>query len=434
MGTLPPPSQLSLKSLKHQAKQLLKAQRQGDRHAWNRIRALHPASVNRVEQQQLASADFGLQDAQLVVAREYGFRSWPRLYAAVAGAAPQPDTSGQPTFRYQGAFALDIEKGPALRDFTDFHIGQQSIIGLVSKPHADFAHSGPAFVGQYSLSGAYIGRIGALGTGPGQYENACALALDPQGRLFLYEQGYRSAECKYHIFAAGGSYMDCFAGLPGAAEMLFDRAGNLLVVSNDEGNEADCGIYKLRLYPGGDLTQTPRYVLPLTKPQRRLLDRQHAPAGMVYQHSRDRLFFLPMNDYRIHEIDVAQGRLVDTFGTRPPAFRPVPEALLPQKEMSLEEILAVREVSTRVGGLTLLSDRYLLLHFTDFPTPYPGRWMLYDLDAPQRRGHMLDYPAFYTNWATHTASRGDQLYTYIPPEFDTIATSKGHFKVYSCRF
>src|SRR4051794_37431181 len=63
------PPNPSLEQLKHQAKDLLKAARDRDLQALLRIEQFLP---NR-------SGAATLADAQLVIAREYGFASWPKL-------------------------------------------------------------------------------------------------------------------------------------------------------------------------------------------------------------------------------------------------------------------------------------------------------------------------------------------------------------------
>ncbi len=63
---------------KKQAKALLKAYRAGDAAAVERVRASHPRLQN-VPDSSIPGDDFKLSDAQLVIAREYGFSSWPRL-------------------------------------------------------------------------------------------------------------------------------------------------------------------------------------------------------------------------------------------------------------------------------------------------------------------------------------------------------------------
>ena len=72
------PPNPSLEHLKSQAKQLLKAHQEGTLDACQRIRAFFP-KLSDATDVEIQDAAFGLQDAQLVIAREYGFASWTRL-------------------------------------------------------------------------------------------------------------------------------------------------------------------------------------------------------------------------------------------------------------------------------------------------------------------------------------------------------------------
>lgn len=77
------PDRPSLEQLRKQAKDLLRAWRDGDSAAAARIRAHKPHAVEPA-----------LSDAQYTLAREYGFDSWPRLahyVDALAGMQPAPD-------------------------------------------------------------------------------------------------------------------------------------------------------------------------------------------------------------------------------------------------------------------------------------------------------------------------------------------------------
>jgi ankyrin repeat protein len=70
------PDRPNLEQLRKQAKELLKTYLSGDPAA--------VAEVRRVERN--SSSDFALSDAQRVLARAYGFQSWPKLKAFVDGA------------------------------------------------------------------------------------------------------------------------------------------------------------------------------------------------------------------------------------------------------------------------------------------------------------------------------------------------------------
>jgi ankyrin repeat protein len=81
--TDPLPSAPSLEQLRKRAKELLRAHRTGDPEALERVAAHHPRA---------RGGDLKLSDAQLVIAREHGFPSWPKLRAyADRVAAHGPD-------------------------------------------------------------------------------------------------------------------------------------------------------------------------------------------------------------------------------------------------------------------------------------------------------------------------------------------------------
>jgi hypothetical protein len=85
MPTRELPLNPSILQLKNQAKDLLKARQKFDRAALQRIREFHPR-FNKSGDAEIAASKFALSDAQLSIAREYGFASWPRLKARVEGA------------------------------------------------------------------------------------------------------------------------------------------------------------------------------------------------------------------------------------------------------------------------------------------------------------------------------------------------------------
>ncbi len=80
MSTKPFPRQPSLAHFKHQAKDLLKARQSGRDDALFSIHQHHPR-LSKLTESELREAPFLLSDAQLVVAREYGFASWEKLRA-----------------------------------------------------------------------------------------------------------------------------------------------------------------------------------------------------------------------------------------------------------------------------------------------------------------------------------------------------------------
>jgi len=67
------PARPNLEQLRNQAKDLLKSLKSGDPVAVQRFQENHP------QPSKTAVASFSLSDAQLIIAREYGFLSWPKL-------------------------------------------------------------------------------------------------------------------------------------------------------------------------------------------------------------------------------------------------------------------------------------------------------------------------------------------------------------------
>lgn len=79
------PSRPNIDHLKHQAKDLMNDRGAGELHACQRIREFHPRFTGMVDGA-IRAATFTLSDAQLTIAREYGFSSWPRLSTYVKQA------------------------------------------------------------------------------------------------------------------------------------------------------------------------------------------------------------------------------------------------------------------------------------------------------------------------------------------------------------
>lgn len=76
------PARPSLEQLKKQAKDLRQAHQHGDPEAARRIREYLPR-LSKAAEEEILKADFSLQEAQHVLAREYGCRHWEMLGAVV---------------------------------------------------------------------------------------------------------------------------------------------------------------------------------------------------------------------------------------------------------------------------------------------------------------------------------------------------------------
>lgn len=112
--------------LKKQAKTLLRQIKAGEPAAVERCRQSHPHGENLPAPR--------LSDAQLILAREYGFASWPRLKHFIEGVR------GRPLHR---AFETDIEyyEGRAFGLHSVYQTGQERALNLIRRSHPGFARA-----------------------------------------------------------------------------------------------------------------------------------------------------------------------------------------------------------------------------------------------------------------------------------------------------
>jgi ankyrin repeat protein len=92
MPVKPLPSNADISHLKYQAKDLMKARAERDAQAAQRIREFHPAFQHATDAT-IFKANFKLADAQLTIARERGFASWPKLKRRIEEPMSEDDLS-----------------------------------------------------------------------------------------------------------------------------------------------------------------------------------------------------------------------------------------------------------------------------------------------------------------------------------------------------
>jgi FOG: Ankyrin repeat len=97
------PSRPNLEQLKRKAKDLLKAHQSGELEGIRLIQANHP-DYSTASKDKIRAAKFSLSDAQLVIAREYGFASWPKLKEHVESLLLETD---DPMELFKRAFKTD---------------------------------------------------------------------------------------------------------------------------------------------------------------------------------------------------------------------------------------------------------------------------------------------------------------------------------------
>src|ERR1051326_9548205 len=96
MDTKELPAHPSLEFYKNQAKNLLKAVKSGNDPALQsiveRIQKDHPRPGRLLK---LPSANLRLADVQFIIARDYGFESWPRFAKHIAGLTRKNSTASR---------------------------------------------------------------------------------------------------------------------------------------------------------------------------------------------------------------------------------------------------------------------------------------------------------------------------------------------------
>lgn len=90
MPVRPLPQKPSLEHLRYQAKDLVKEHAAHDAAVAQRIREFHPQWA-KASDAKIFAAPFRLRDAQLLIAREYGFATWARLKRRVEKPRPTDD-------------------------------------------------------------------------------------------------------------------------------------------------------------------------------------------------------------------------------------------------------------------------------------------------------------------------------------------------------
>jgi hypothetical protein len=127
------PSKPNLDQLRIQAKELLRSHKSHDAEAIGRIKGSHPQFTHK-SSEHIREVKLRLSDAQLIVAREYGFASWPKLKAHVDNLKIQKE---DPMMLLHNAFKDDDASlvRQLLRRYPEFK-------SKVNEPIGDFG--GPA--------------------------------------------------------------------------------------------------------------------------------------------------------------------------------------------------------------------------------------------------------------------------------------------------
>jgi hypothetical protein len=189
------PVRPNLDQLKHQAKDLLRAIRQGDPAAIAELRKHHP-------RQAIEPADARLADAQAALARSYGLASWPRLVTACrmtdaiwrgdADIVRELVLKDPRLLRESARGVADSNWGPPMSYAAN--VGQDGIIAMLREMGADdlqHAYDRACLQGQIETAR----RLYAMGArpAPGCVMGPCE-TLNAEGLAFLFELGAELAD------------------------------------------------------------------------------------------------------------------------------------------------------------------------------------------------------------------------------------------------
>ena len=190
------PVRPNLEQLKHQAKDLLRAIRQGDAAAVEELRKHHP--------EQVAPAAAKLADAQVALARSYGLPSWPRLVTAchMTDAIWRGDVEAvralvrkSPQLLHEAARGVpDSNWGPPMSYAAN--VGQQEIIAMLRGMGAvDVQHAFERACLQGKIDTAR--QLHAMGARPTQQGLMWTCETqNPAGMAFLLDLGAELADEK----------------------------------------------------------------------------------------------------------------------------------------------------------------------------------------------------------------------------------------------
>src|SRR4051812_28905871 len=98
---------------KRESRELLEDWRKGEPLAFERIRQRHPKFA-QADDPAIAAAAFRLNDAQLVIAREYGFAHWAELKQRIAATFPAQALDAAIRANDESAVAEIVQANPAL--------------------------------------------------------------------------------------------------------------------------------------------------------------------------------------------------------------------------------------------------------------------------------------------------------------------------------
>jgi sugar lactone lactonase YvrE len=157
--------------------------------------------------------------------------------AAARGAAgaPAPASKGHQVFKFSpdGKLLLTLGKAGGGRDPEFFFQPNDVLVApngdfFVSEGHSSAAGS-TARILKFSKDGKLIKTWGKLGTGPGDFDQPHALAMDSKGRLFVGDRNNNRIE----IFDVDGKFLEEWKQFSRPSGIYIDKSDNIYVADSE---------------------------------------------------------------------------------------------------------------------------------------------------------------------------------------------------------
>ena len=282
--------------------------------------------------------------------------------------------------------------------------------------------------------GQYIRSFGRRGNGPGEYGSPRAMAVDPQGRVYLLDIPLG----QILRYDRRGNYLDR-TQLLSSNRILIGHSGEVFLVKTNP-------MKILEVQRVDPETWEVLYRTPVsTDKQRFISSRMNGYVQMCYSATRHRLYYLGPNDYLIKEINADTGAIIRQFGQSPEGFIPLPKRYDSLWRGSITDMNELE--MTSVKSMTLIDERYLFVSYSHRTLKVkkgvsPLRWVLYDLTFLDRiESYNFDETAIehlesFTNiipWNS-VAAWQDHLYIWRSPSEKRAETSNGTVEIYALSF
>ncbi len=162
----------------------------------------------------------------------------PAAVAATPAPQPPPPTKGHQIFKFspEGTLLLTLGKPGGARDPEYFFQPNDVLVApngtiFVTEGHSSQAGS-TARVLKFDKTGTLIKSWGTLGTGPDNFDQPHALAMDSKGRLFIGDRGNN----RIVIADQDGKVIDRWTQFSRPSGIFIDKKDNIYVTDSESGS------------------------------------------------------------------------------------------------------------------------------------------------------------------------------------------------------